>query len=101
MTKNSSGIRDCMQGYIDDQTVVYIPIWKQTNGRPADQPPVRDHRPRGVRPDDYPNHAVDVTGHFVEFYSYPSVPAGFGAPPCSATTDPNCDERFNFIGLVQ
>jgi Flp pilus assembly protein TadG len=100
-TKNSSTIRACMQGYIDNQTVVYIPIWKQTNGRGGSNLQYEITGLAAFVLTDFPNHAIDVTGHFVEFYSYPSVPAGFGAPPCSATVDPNCDERFNFIGLVQ
>jgi hypothetical protein len=98
---NDGATRDCLQGYIDAQTVVYIPIWRQTNSQPGT---LLQYEIIGVAAfvlTDFPLHGVDVTGRFVEFYSYPSVPAGFGGPPCSATVDPDCNERFNFIGLVQ
>ncbi len=98
---NSSDVRACMDGYIAAQTVVYIPIWLQTNNRPGSN---LQYEITGVAAfvlTGYDQHAASVAGRFVEFYSYPGVPAGFGAPPCSATLDPTCDERFNFIGLVQ
>jgi hypothetical protein len=97
---NSSGARACLDGYIADQTVVYVPVWKQTNGRGGSN---LQYEITGVAAwilTGYDQHAVEVSGEFVEFYSYPTVPAGFGAPPCTATTDPDCDERTNFIGLV-
>ncbi len=101
--KNDSTLRACLDAYIANQTVVYIPLWQQ----------VQD--PHGIHLQyeivgvaafvltSYTNPAVNtITGRFVEFYSYPGVPAGFGLPPCSATTDPtDCDERTNFIGLIQ
>lgn len=99
--KNSSEIRDCIDGYIANQTVVYVPVWVQTNDRGGSN---LQYEITGVAAfvlTHYDQHAVEVQGRFVEFYSYPGVPAGFGPPPCSATTDPNCDERTNFIGLVQ
>jgi hypothetical protein len=98
---NKSQARDCLDGYIAAQTVVYIPIWKQTNKRPGSN---LQYEITGVAAfvlDSYDQQAVEVTGRFVDFYSYPGVPAGFGEPPCSATVDVNCDERFNFFGLVQ
>jgi hypothetical protein len=98
---NSNDVRDCIQGYIDAQTVVYVPIWEQTNSRPGANLKYEITGVAAFVLTDYDLHAVEVTGRFVEFYSYPSVPAGFGGPPCSATLDPNCNERFNFIGLVQ
>jgi hypothetical protein len=97
---NSSGIRGCLDGYIANQTVVYVPIWEQTNGQGGHN---LQYEITGVAAfvlTGYDQHASSVTGNFVEFYSYPSVPAGYGAPPCSATTDPDCNERTNFIGLV-
>ena len=100
-TMNDSVTRDCIQGYIDGQTVVYVPIWRQTNGRGGSNLQYEITGVAAMVLTDFPNHSIDVTGRFVKFYSYPSVPAGFGTPPCSATVDPNCDERFNFIGLVQ
>jgi hypothetical protein len=98
---NSSEVRGCLDDYIADQTVVYVPIWKQTNGRGGSN---LQYEITGVAAwvlKGYDRHAVSVVGEFVEFYSYPTVPAGFGAPPCSATTDPDCNERTNFIGLVE
>jgi Flp pilus assembly protein TadG len=98
---NSSGARACLDRYIDEQTVVYVPIWKQTNNRGGSN---LQYEITGVAAwvlTDYDRHAVTVNGTFVEFYSYPSVPAGFGAPPCSATTNATCNERTNFIGLVR
>jgi hypothetical protein len=97
---NSSGARACLDGYIANQTVVYVPIWEQTNDAGGSN---LQYEVVGVAAfvlTGYDQHAVTVTGNFVEFYSYPSVPAGYGEPPCSATTDPNCNERTNFIGLV-
>ncbi|HET7604201.1 MAG TPA: pilus assembly protein TadG-related protein [Gemmatimonadales bacterium] len=98
---NSSGARACLDQYIADQTVVYVPIWRQTNDRGGSN---LQYEVIGVAAfvlTGYDRHAVTVSGNFQEFYSYPSVPAGFGAPPCTATTDPTCNERTNFIGLVQ
>jgi hypothetical protein len=99
--KNASEIKTCIDRYIANQTIVYIPIWKQTNDAGGSN---LEYEITGVAAfvlTHYDEHAVEVQGRFVEFYSYPGVPAGFGLPPCSATTDPNCDERTNFIGLVQ
>jgi len=98
---NSSGARACLDGYIANETVVYVPIWRQTNDRGGSN---LQYEITGVAAfvlTGYDRHAVSVEGRFVEFYSYPSVPAGYGAPPCSATTDPDCNERTNFIGLVE
>ena len=86
--------------YSADQTVVYVPIWRQTNDRGGSN---LEYEVTGVAAfvlTGYDRHSVTVSGNFVEFYSYPSVPAGFGAPPCTTTTDPTCNERTNFIGLV-
>ncbi len=97
---NSSGARACLDEYIANGTVVYVPIWEQTNNGGGSN---LQYEVVGVAAfvlTGYDRHAVTVTGNFIEFYSYPSVPAGFGAPPCSATTDPDCNERTNFIGLV-
>jgi Flp pilus assembly protein TadG len=99
--KNSSAIRDCIDEYIANQTVVYVPIWRQTNDAGGHN---LEYEIVGVAAfvlTHYDQHAVEVQGRFVEFYAYPGVPAGFGLPPCSATTDPNCDERTNFIGLIE
>jgi hypothetical protein len=98
---NSSGARACLDQYIADGTIVYVPIWRQTNDRGGSN---LQYEVVGVAAfvlTGYDRHAVSVEGHFVEFWSYPSVPAGYGAPPCSATTDSDCNERTNFIGLVR
>jgi hypothetical protein len=97
---NKSEARACLDDYIANQTVVYVPIWRQTNGRPGSNLQYEIVQIAAFVLERYDQHAVEVEGRFVEFYSYPSVPAGFGAPPCSATTDPDCFERTNFIGLV-
>jgi len=99
--KNSAEIRACIEGYIANQTVVYVPIWRQTNDAGGSNLTYEITGVAAFVLTHYDQHAVEVQGRFVEFYSYPGVPAGFGLPPCSATTDPNCDERTNFIGLVQ
>jgi hypothetical protein len=98
---NSSDIRACLDGYIANQTVVYVPIWRQTNNRPGSNLQYEIVQVAAFVLTGYDQHAASVEGRFVEFYSYPSVPAGFGEPPCSATTDPDCEERMNFIGLVE
>jgi hypothetical protein len=98
---NSSAIRSCLDGYIENQTVVYVPIWRQTNDRPGSNLQYEIVQVAAFVLTGYDQHASTVEGRFVEFYSYPSVPAGFGEPPCSATTDPDCQERTNFIGLIE
>ena len=98
---NSSAIRACLDGYIENQTVVYVPIWRQTNDRPGSNLQYEIVQVAAFVLTGYDQHAANVEGRFVEFYSYPSVPAGYGEPPCSATTDPDCNERTNFIGLVE
>ena len=49
---------------------------------------------------DYDQHANAIRGNFVEFYALPSVPAGYGRPPCLGTDD-TCNTRTNFIGLTR
>ena len=82
--------------------MVYLPVWKQTNGLNGAN---LQYEITGVAAFVLTSRSEPavktLTGRFVEFYSYPGVPAGFGSPPCSATTDPNCDERTNFIGLIK
>lgn len=99
--KNSSDIRACIEAYIANQTVVYVPIWLQTNDAGGSNLTYEITGAAAFVLTHYDQHAVEVQGRFVEFYSYPGVPAGFGLPPCSATTEETCDERTNFIGLVQ
>ena len=100
--KNDATLRGCLDDYILNQTVVYLPVWKQTNGLNGAN---LQYEITGVAAFVLTSRSEPavktLTGRFVEFYSYPGVPAGFGSPPCSATTDPNCDERTNFIGLIQ
>jgi hypothetical protein len=98
---NSSNARDCLDGYIANQTVVYVPLWQQTNSRPGSNLQYEIIGVAAFVLTGYDRHAVQVEGRFVEFYAYPSVPAGYGRPPCSATVDPSCSERTNFIGLVE
>ena len=94
----SSGARACLDRYIT--TTLYVPIWRQTNTAGGSN---LEYEVTGVAAfvlTGYDRHAVSVSGNFVEFYSYPSVPAGYGVLPCTTTTDPTCNERTNFIGLV-
>jgi hypothetical protein len=98
---NSSDVRRCIDDYIANQTVVYIPIWRQTNNSGGSTLTYEITGAAAFVLTHYDQNAVEVQGRFVEFYSYPGVQAGTGLPPCSATSDPNCIERTNFIGLVQ
>jgi hypothetical protein len=97
---NKSQARACLDDYIANETVVYVPIWRQTNGHPGSNLQYEIIGAAAFVLDSYDQHAISVTGHFVEFWSYPGVPAGYGAPPCNTTTDPDCLSRWNFIGLV-
>lgn len=96
--KNGDDVRDCVDGWVG--TTVLIPIWGQTN----------DHGGNNLRYEivtlaaftltEFDQHANKVNGYFVEFYALPSVPAGYGRPPC-LSTDPSCSTRTNFIGLTR
>jgi hypothetical protein len=99
-TKNASDIRRCIDEYIANQTVVYVPLWRQTNDGGGSKLQYEITGIAAMILTSYDQHAVEVRGRFLAFYSYPGVPAGFGAPPCSATTNPDCNERTNFFGLV-
>ncbi len=59
---NSSGARACLDGYIADQTVVYVPIWRQTNDRGGSN---LEYEVTGVAAfvlTSYDRHAVTVSG---------------------------------------
>jgi hypothetical protein len=93
---NKSEVRDCFDAYIANQTTVLVPIWSQTNNGGGSH---LDYEVIGLAAfilEDYDRHAVSVTGRFQRFYSLPSIPAGYGAPPCA-----NCGEITQFIGLVR
>ena len=93
---NKREVRDCFDAYIANRTVVLVPIWSQTNnGGGANL----DYEVIGLAAfilESYDQHAVSVTGSFQGFYSLPSIPAGYGAPPCTS-----CGEITQFIGLVR
>ena len=97
----SSGTRACLDDYIANETVVYVPLWEQTNEEGGLNLQYEIIGVAAFVLTGYDHSSKEIFGRFVEFYSYPSVPAGYGEPPCSATTDPECNERTNFIGLVE
>ena len=96
---NAIGVRDCVDYWIDNGTTVLIPIWGQTNGGGGNGFQYEIIGLGAFVLTSRGNPAIDtLEGRFVEFYSLPSVPGGYGAPPCLAT-DPDCNASTNWIGL--
>ncbi|HEX2766834.1 MAG TPA: pilus assembly protein TadG-related protein [Candidatus Limnocylindria bacterium] len=95
---NSSDVRSCLTGWLG--TTVLIPIWGQTNDRGGNNLTYEIITLAAFTLTDFDQHANKVNGYFVEFYALPSVPAGYGRPPC-LPTDPTCNSRTNFIGLTR
>lgn len=78
---NSASVRACVQKWIDNGATVLIPIWDQVQG----QGNSFQYRIVGlaafvITAKSQP--AIDqITGIFIEYYTLPSVPAGYGSPP--------------------
>jgi Flp pilus assembly protein TadG len=96
--KNGSAVRDCLTKWLG--TTVLIPIWGQTNNHGGNNLEYEIITLAAFTLTDFDQHANSVNGYFVEFYALPSVPAGYGRPPC-VPTDPTCNTRTNFIGLTR
>lgn len=97
---NASAVRACLDGWIASGSTVLIPIWGQTNDRGGANLEYEIIGLAAFVLTGYDTHASKIEGRFVEFYALPSVPAGYGAPPCNVT-DPACTARTNFIGLTR
>jgi len=100
---NKRQARDCLDGYIARGDTVLVPVWSQTNNGGGSH---LDYEVVGLAAfvlTDYDQHAVNVNGRFVEFFALPSIPAGYGAPPCNPVTAPvgTCNNVTNFIGLTR
>lgn len=105
---NSIRVRDCVQKWIDNGATVLIPIWA------LDAPP--STCATGGQGNNFhycivglaafvitakSQPAIDeITGRFVAYYGLPSVPSGYGGPPCDPSL-PSCPSKSNFIGLVR
>jgi hypothetical protein len=93
--KNSSDLRDCLDEYIGDGTVVLIPIW---DGADVGNGSNSTYHIVGFAAFTLSWHsqpAVDnIRGIFHEFYPLPTVPAGLG-------TEPSPDDVTYFLGLVR
>lgn len=96
--KNGNAVRDCMDSWIG--STVLIPIWGQTNDAGGNNLTYEVVTLAAFTLTGWDQHANKVNGYFVEFYALPSVPAGYGRPPC-LSTDPTCATRTNFIGLTR
>jgi Flp pilus assembly protein TadG len=96
--QNSSGVRDCMDSWIG--STVLIPVWGQTNNAGGNNLTYEIITLAAFTLTEYDQHANKIKGNFVEFYALPSVPAGYGRPPCPPTDD-SCNSRTNFIGLTR
>jgi hypothetical protein len=99
---NSSQVRNCLDDYIERGVEVLIPLWYQTNKKGGSNLTYELVGLAAFKLTAYENPGVKtITGEFVEMYNLPSVPGGYGAPPCNAVTDPDCANRTNFIGLTR
>lgn len=96
--KNGNEVRDCMDSWIGE--TVLIPIWGQTNDAGGNNLMYEVVTLAALTLTGFDQHANKINGYFVEFYALPSVPAGYGRPPC-LSTDPTCATRTNFIGLTR
>lgn len=104
-TKNGSGVRACLQHWVDTGTTVYIPLWE-----PGPLAPPSQSCETGGQGNNFnycvtglaafvltgfDQPAVDqITARFVQFYTLPSVPAGYGGPPGPG-------DASYFLGLVK
>jgi len=95
---NAQEVRTCLDAWLGE--TVLIPIWAQTNNAGGSNLTYEVVTLAAFTLVSYDQHASAITGEFVEFYALPSVPAGYGAPPCKPT-DPACNSRTNFIGLTR
>ncbi len=95
---NASAVRGCLDQWLGE--TVLIPIWRQTNDAGGSNLNYEIVTLAAFTLTSYDQHASKVNGHFVEFYALPSVPAGYGSPPCNVS-DPSCLTRTNFIGLTR
>jgi Flp pilus assembly protein TadG len=96
--KNGNDVRDCLTSWLG--VTVLIPIWGQTNDAGGNNLHYEIITLAAFTLTDFDQHANKVNGYFVEFYALPSVPAGYGRPPC-LPTEPTCNTRTNFIGLTR
>jgi hypothetical protein len=96
--KNGNDVRDCMDAWLG--STVLIPVWGQTNNAGGNNLTYEVITLAAFTLTDYDQHANKIKGNFVEFYALPSVPAGYGRPPC-LSTDETCNSRTNFIGLTR
>lgn len=96
--KNGNAVRDCMTSWLG--STVLIPIWGQTNNAGGNNLKYEIVTLAAFTLTDFDQQANKVNGYFVEFYALPSVPAGYGRPPCLPTA-PECNSRTNFIGLTR
>ena len=95
---NASAVRACLDGWIG--STVLIPIWGQANDGGGSNHDYEVITLGAFVITGYDSHASTVSGYFVEFYTLPGVPAGYGSPPCLSSDD-TCSTRTNFIGLTR
>jgi Flp pilus assembly protein TadG len=99
---NSEKVRACLDEYIANGTEVLIPLWYQTNQKGGSNLQYEIVGLAAFKLTSYENPGIKtIQGEFVEMYNLPSVPGGYGAPPCNPITDPDCGNRTNFIGLTR
>lgn len=98
---NKRQVRDCLQGYIDDETTVLIPIYDVTSlnvlggGHGANDLAYHIVGIAAFVLTNLPQHAVNVEGRFIEYYPLTEIQAG------GSWQAPNPGEPTTFIGLVK
>ena len=106
---NSSGVRDCLQGWVDSGATVLLPIWDtcgndanasngNCNGNNA------NYHVTGLAAfvlTAFTQPAIDqIQGRFVGYYTLPSIGSNYGPPPCQYGVG-GCTSTTAFIGLVR
>jgi Putative Flp pilus-assembly TadE/G-like len=98
---NSSGVRGCLQGWVDSGATVLLPIWDSCspcNGNNA------SYHVIGLAAfvlTSFTQPAIDqIRGHFVGYYGLPSIGSDYGAPPCQYNGG-TCMSTTSFIGLAR
>jgi hypothetical protein len=92
--KNRADLRDCLQGYIDDQVRVLIPIWDGTHPGNGNNAQYRIIGFAAMVLTYRSQPAVDnIQGMFLEYFPLTTVPAGYNPP--------GADDVTYFLGLVR
>lgn len=99
--KNSSGVRSCLQYWVDNQATVLLPLWDVTNGKGGNNLEYHVTGLIAVQLVSYSQPAVDeIQARVIDYYQGSSIGANYGGPPCNPDLQ-SCTQKSTFIGLIR